>query len=191
MTKAKRNRNDEARISRHWASRSLILCSLGLLAVGSGGKAAFGQLPLPKPATAEVSNTSSQAVAPDEAQTPVAEVQSIETKLAEVRAKVAAAEELGDTALTNAPPGVSLQDIALRRALLHRLARLLEQQLSCAAELEAAKNRRAEVTRAAQAWTRFAESPPYSILLTDRLREEIQAERLKSASGDAALSTID
>jgi small-conductance mechanosensitive channel len=79
----------------------------------------------------------------------------------------------------------------VRRALLNRLARLLEQQLSNVAALEAAKSRREEASRAAQAWTRFAESPPYSILLTDRLREEIQAERFKTTSGDAALSTID
>src|SRR5262249_9749977 len=150
---------------------------------------AFGQLPLPKLAAA--SNGSNPSGPQSESQTPAAEVQSIETKLGEVRARIAATEELGDTAITNAPPGVAPQDITVRRARIHRPSRTLEQQLSNIAALEAAKSRREEASRAAQAWTRFAEPPPYSILLTDRLREEIQAERFKGTSGDAALSTID
>jgi potassium-dependent mechanosensitive channel len=117
--------------------------------------------------------------------------EDLETRLAEARVNLAAAEALGDAALTNAPAGVSLQDFATRRALLHRLVRLLEQQRNDATELETAKRRRAEVAREAQVWTKLAESPPYSILLTDRLREEIQAERLRSTSGEAAVSMID
>ena len=78
----------------------------------------------------------------------------------------------------------------MRRACLQRLVRLYEQQLSNAAELEKARTRKAEIAREAQAWTRFAEPPPYSILLTDRLREEIQAERQKINSGEAAASAL-
>jgi hypothetical protein len=84
---------------------------------------------------------------------------------------------------------VSLQDLATRRALLSRLVRLLEQQLSNAAELETTRTRTAEIVREAQAWTRFAEPQPYSILLTDRLREELQNERLKLSSGETAAAT--
>jgi potassium-dependent mechanosensitive channel len=124
-------------------------------------------------------------------QAPAAAVQAIESKLGEARTHLAAAEALGDEALTNAPAGVSLQEIATRRALLSRLVRLLEQQLSNAAEMETTKSRRAELAPKAQAWTRFAEPPPYSILLPDRLREEIQAEQLKSASGETAVATVD
>jgi small-conductance mechanosensitive channel len=166
------------------------LFGLALLGDRDVDSKAFGQLPLPKPA-ASANNRTSQSGPQSEAQAPAAEIQSIETKLAEVRARIAATEELGDTAITNAPPGVAPQDLTVRRALLHRLARLLEQQLSNVAALEAAKSRREEASRAAQAWTRFAEPPPYSILRTDRLREEIQAERFKGTSGEAALSTID
>jgi potassium-dependent mechanosensitive channel len=116
---------------------------------------------------------------------------SLAARLAEARANLAAADAIGEAALTNAPTGIPLQDIAARRALLQRLCRLLEQQLSNVSELESAKDRRQELTRAAQAWTRFTELPPYSILLTDRLREEIEAERLKTTSGETAVSTID
>jgi hypothetical protein len=63
--------------------------------------------------------------------------------------------------------------------------------LSNAAELEATRTRKAELVREAQAWTRFTEAPPYSILLTDRLREEIQAERLKIDNRSAAAAMLD
>src|ERR1043166_2841123 len=160
MTKVERNPNDDAQMPRPWAGRLLIIGSLALLAFGSGEKAAVGQLPLPKKASA-TSNAAGQSAVPGENQTPATTAQSIEAKLAEVRAKLAAAEEQGDAGLTNAPAGVSPQDITVRRALLHRLVRLLEQQLTSLAELEAAKSRREEADRAAQTWTRFAESPPY------------------------------
>ena len=142
--------------------------------------------------TATASNgPSGQAASPGEVQAPAVAAQGIETKLAAARANLTAAEALGDAASTNAPAGVSLQDVATRRALLHRLALLYEQQLSNIAELENTKSRRAQVAREAQAWTGFAESRPYSILLSDRLRQEIQAEQLKSASGQTAVTMID
>ncbi len=116
---------------------------------------------------------------------------SLEARLAEARANLAAAEVSGDAALATAPTGISGQDIAIRRALLQRLVRLFEQQLSNAAELETVKKRKDETAHEAQEWTRFPDPPPYSILLTDRLREEIQAEQLTSAGAKAALETLD
>jgi potassium-dependent mechanosensitive channel len=118
-------------------------------------------------------------------------IQPIDRRLAEARSNQALAEAAGDTAITHAPAGVSLQEVATRRALLSRLVRLLEQQLSNVTELETTRSRQAELGRKARAWSRFAEPPPYSILLPDRLREEIQTERLKLASGETAVSTID
>jgi small-conductance mechanosensitive channel len=150
----------------------------------------LGQL-LPRKGVAAITNGSPrQSDSPNDAQDPTITNQAIETKLAQARANASALDALGDAASTNAPPGVSLQDVATRRALLHRLVRLLEQQLGNVAELETTKRRRAEVVREAEAWTRFPESPPYSILLSDRLRGEIQAERLKNTGGETALSTI-
>lgn len=118
-------------------------------------------------------------------------VQSIETRLTEARANLALAEAPAEAALTNFTTGSSLDDITARRALLSRLVRLLEQQLSSSTELETIKTRRADLARKAQSWTRFPESPPYSIPLADRLREEMLAEQLKNTSGEAAISAID
>src|SRR5262249_58940294 len=86
--------------------------------------------------------------------------------------------------------GVSTQDIWTRRALLGRLIRLYEQHLSNAAELESTKARKAQVAREAQAWSRLDEPAPYSIHLTDRLREELQAERLKLLNADSTTARL-
>jgi small-conductance mechanosensitive channel len=122
---------------------------------------------------------------------PATTVESIESKLAEARANLAAVEASGDLAITSLPMGVTLQDSFSKRTLLHRLVQLLGQQSDSAKELERTQRRRSELAREAQAWTRFADSPPYSIQLIDRLREEIQVEQLRSTSSEAATSTID
>jgi len=118
-------------------------------------------------------------------------IKGLETRLAETRANLAAAVAFGDAGVTNAPAGVSPQNFWLRRALLQRLVRLYEQQLSNATELETAKARKAQLVREAQAWTGFTDLVPYSILLTDRLREEIQAERLELSNGDSTVTMLD
>ena len=120
-----------------------------------------------------------------------ASIKGLATRLAETRTNLAAAVALGDAGVTNAPAGVSPQDFWLRRALLQRLVRLYEQQLSNATELETAKARKAQLVREAQAWTEFTEPVPYSILLSDRLREEIQAERLELSNGDSTVAMLD
>jgi small-conductance mechanosensitive channel len=131
------------------------------------------------------------AAAPQTTNDPNSPAKILEARLAEARANLAAAGALADAGLTNAPAGVSPQDFWLRRALLQRLVRLYEQQLSNAAELETTRGRKAQLVREAQGWTRFTEPLPYSVLLTDRLREEIQGERLKLRNGDAAVAMLD
>jgi hypothetical protein len=162
---------------------TLLVCGLALLVWGPGTPCSFGQLPPLKPGVGGRGKASAEDVPLADAQAPAVSVQGAETKLAEARANLAAAEALGEAAWTNAPAGVSLHDVAIRRALLNRLVRLYEQQLSDAAELENTKSRRAQLVREAQAWRGFAESPPYSVMLTDRLRQEIQVEQLKSTGG--------
>jgi small-conductance mechanosensitive channel len=154
------------------------LLATHLLPPGMG--VAFGQLPRPGIAPA-APNTN-----PEVAGTGTNTSAAVEARLAEARASLAAMLALGEAGLTNVPAGVASQDVWVRRALLQRLVRVYEQQLGNLAELETAKGRKEETTRAAQLWTRFAEPLPYSILLTDRLREEIQAERLKISNSETA-----
>ena len=144
---------------------------------------------------AQVSNSAPTALGEIEPVTagnfPAGAADSVQQKLSEARANLAAAGALGDNALTGAPPGIPPHEVTTRRVLLQRLVRLLEQQLSNAAELELTVSRRAELLHQAQAWTRFEEPPPYSILVADRLREEIQEEKLKIAGNEGALRAID
>lgn len=113
---------------------------------------------------------------------------SAEANLAEARLILAQVEEAGGT---NAPAGISTEEIWMRRALASRLVRLHEQQVSNVGALEKARTRKAETTREAQAWSRFADAPPYSVLVTDELREQIQTERRKVENGEAMAKTME
>jgi potassium-dependent mechanosensitive channel len=114
---------------------------------------------------------------------------SLEARLAEARVNLAALAPEG-AAWTNALAGIPPQDILLRRAMYQRLVHLYELQLNAATEFETLKNHRADLLREAQTWTGFSEPRPYSVLLTDGLREEIQAERLNVKNGDSNLSVL-
>jgi len=158
-------------------------CAFWLCLALLGGTAAPGQSPLQRivaqslPAGSANTNASSS---PASGETSALD---LETRLASARAQLA---EIVEGGATNAPAGISPQEIWTRRAGLHRLVLLYEQRLSSATALEKATSRRLETERESQTWMRFAEPPPYSVLLTDRLREEIQAERQKITSGETA-----
>jgi len=113
----------------------------------------------------------------------------LEDRLAAARTALAAYTENGG--IDDAPPGVSLQDVQLRRALLQRRVFAYEQQLRNTDLLAGIRARRVETGRKAEVWSQFAESPPYSILLTDSLREQIQVEGKKKSSNEAALSKLE
>ncbi len=114
---------------------------------------------------------------------------TLQARLEEARANLAAAVAVEGA--TNAPAGVSPHDLVLRQVMLRRLVGLYEEHLDKAAELESAKIRKGEVSREAQAWTRFTEPLPYSVFLGDRLREDAHAERLRIRDGEAAAATLE
>ncbi|HEY0551942.1 MAG TPA: mechanosensitive ion channel domain-containing protein [Verrucomicrobiae bacterium] len=138
---------------------------------------------LPAPAPIAPTNAAANALAPAAAET-------IQDRLTKVRAELAAATALHDASITNPASAVASADLSMRRGLLQRLVRLYEQQISFAGELRALKNRRLEIAREADTWTTFSELRPYSILLTDSLRESVQVERLEIANGESALSKL-
>lgn len=113
-------------------------------------------------------------------------VPQVEDRLAVAREELAAAEILASDSPTNLPDGLESQEVWSRRTLLQRLVGLYEQQISTTAELQSTKSNRAAMVKQAQDWTGFAEPRPYSIHLADRLREELQSERLKISSGESA-----
>jgi small-conductance mechanosensitive channel len=178
----------------------LILCALGRVWLGFwillflGGVLVCanvrGALATSGPLKAVLGGSSNEPAATNvasAAEQAEAALRKVEARLAEARQNLAAASSAGASAV---PAGISTQQIWTRRARLQRLVRVYEQQLSAAEELQAARDRKAVAVREAQTWARFAEPPPYSIHLTDRLREEIQTERLKQAKGDSASGSL-
>jgi small-conductance mechanosensitive channel/Mg2+ and Co2+ transporter CorA len=177
---------------RHRPAAPLLAFGLALLLAGwEVLPAAFaGDAPTAKaalPALLPVSTGTNLAADGAEAE---ASAEALEARLAEARASLAALPPEA-AAWTNAPPGIPAQDISLRRALYQRLVRLYEQQLTAITNLEALKNHKADLVRQAQSWSGFSEPRPYSVLLTDSLREDIQAERLKVSNGESALAVLD
>jgi potassium-dependent mechanosensitive channel len=179
---------------RAWAFRGACLSSLLLwLACGVGGLIARGAglsspagIPLPGLGSTATStsvvgvtssfNTSSNGLA--------ARVAEIQVSLAEAVARANSSE-------STVPAGMPAQDAVLRRGLLQRLVRIYQQQLSDLAELESAKTRRAELAQQAQSWSGFDSPPPHSVVLTDGLREAVQAERMRMVADEQALSALD
>jgi potassium-dependent mechanosensitive channel len=162
----------------------LVLLNWGLLAAAVAGQTPLANSgpasPLAIPAGTNLAVSGGGTVASPE---------TLEGRLAEARVNLAALAP-DAAAWTNTPAGIPPQDILLRRALYQRLVLIYEQQLNASTELESLKNRKAELVRQAQTWTAFSEPHPYSVLLTDGLREEIQAERLAVKNGESALSVL-
>lgn len=103
--------------------------------------------------------------------------ESVSEKLAKARIEL----EIENARVGEAP---------LYRGLLQRLVRLYEQELNSITELATLKARRAELAREAADWTGFADPKPYSIFLTDNLREGLQVEQLEITRGESALTTL-
>ena len=175
---------------RRAAPRRAIGLALALMSRGLLAAAVAGQPPLANtglPGLLAVSAATNPAIGGSGTE---ASPEMIEAKLAEARANLAALAPDAGT-WTNALAGIPPQDIFLRRALYQRLVMVYEQQLSANAEFGNLKSHKPDLLREAQSWTGFSEPRPYSILLSDGLREDIQAERLKINNGESALSVLD
>jgi potassium-dependent mechanosensitive channel len=116
--------------------------------------------------------------------------------LSEVPGKLAAARaalgELGDEEDLKATgdSGISSHDVRIRRTLLQTLILAYEQRGLYQAEREDAGKSREEDSRLAKSWLRFAEPAPYGIMLGERLREEFQVEKTRSAAARDILAII-
>lgn len=112
----------------------------------------------------------------------------------DVRAALAAARktlesiEAGGEAPSDAPPGTPQSEIFQRLTLARMLASTYEKQLNSLEKTETARRRQAEQQRANEAWRGFDQPPPYSVLLVDELRDELEAARNALASAKATSS---
>jgi small-conductance mechanosensitive channel len=147
-------------------------------------------LPLPVPAQLPgTPEAPGQAAAPAKAgarPTP----EDIRKRLSEAEVELARIEAPGGLAL-GAPPGVPEADLVARRFLLRQLVRGYQGHLSELSGAENAERRRADVQARQNAWKGFDKPPPYSVLLVDRLRGELQKETLRVESLEAKLRIVD
>lgn len=160
-----------------------IALTLAVLAITAGPLPVGGQ-PIPLPGT----KSESKATAPAAAAAPVESAEDIRKQLAAARAQLEAIEAQGESP-SDAPPGTPLTEILERVSLARLLASTYEKQLNAMDAIEAAQQRLADARRASESWKGFAEPPPYSILLVDGLRDELEAAKsaLSSAEATAAL----
>ncbi len=169
---------------RSWTTSTLVF---GVALLASSDLSVWGQNPVTRALINAAGAPAGQTSSTANARVPGAPGETVQDRLAKVRADIAASIVVDDGSVTNRPPGVSFESLSMRRGLLQRLAQLYEQQIAYTNELETLKNRRLELAREAKSWTGFTELRPYSILLTDGLRESIQLERVEIASGESAL----
>ena len=113
---------------------------------------------------------------------PVAQLQS---KLAGAQADVNRVRTaLGGS--TNLPPGATAAEAVEYPAALDRLVRTYQLHLDDLSALEASRRHQAELSQTIRSWSGFAESPPYSVLLVDDLRDTIQSLDARIRAAQAA-----
>ena len=91
----------------------------------------------------------------------------LQAKLAEARLK------LGQGTGTNLPPDATPTEALEYQHTLQSLARIYQLRLEDLASLQAAQQRLEDQRLAASAWTGFAEPGPYSVLVVDDLRDNV------------------
>jgi len=137
---------------------------LALLTLAATGAAAQVALPgLTKPAT-EAPKPAAPAETPEQLRT------RLHAQLDEARAE---RQKLEDEVQRGAlPAGIGEDDTTRLRRALDETVFALEGQLRLLADLDAARRAQKEAEQAQRDWSGFAEPPPYSALMVDRLRDE-------------------
>ncbi|MGE5161965.1 MAG: mechanosensitive ion channel domain-containing protein, partial [Betaproteobacteria bacterium] len=115
-------------------------------------------------------------------------IEEVRAALAAARKSLEAIEAGGETP-ADAPPGTPLTDILQRLTLARLLASTYEKQLNSLEKTAAARQRLEEGRRALEGWRGFDQPPPYSVLVADELRAELQAARnsMDNAKSTAAM----
>jgi small-conductance mechanosensitive channel len=160
------------------------LCLAGALLAGH---AASAQVPtiLPNRGTGEAATPAAagQTVSANE-------VDDLRTKLAAVQAELSKLDAPGGLA-SGAPAGTPDQELNERRLLMQLLAFAYRQHINALDVQDAQEKRREANAARIRDWKGFAEEPPYSVLLLDRLRHELQNAALAEKSEDARLHLVE
>lgn len=161
-----------------------ILLTLSLLFSAS----IFGQTQAKNPLTAAVEGENSGVGR-------VKNQQSSEESVSELRKKIADAEldykeSLEASSGKIIPKKAAQGEIADQRSIQRWFIRTLQNRITLMEELASVKKRKEDLRREMSTWSGFAEKPPYSILLSDNIRDSIQSAktRLDSALTSSTLA---
>ncbi|MGB3426990.1 MAG: hypothetical protein WBA53_02340, partial [Burkholderiaceae bacterium] len=117
-------------------------------------------------------------------------IDDVRAALGAAKKKLEAIEAAGE-APSDAPPGTSTAEILQRLTLARTLASTYEKQLNSLEKAEAARRRLDEQKRASEAWHGFEQPPPYSVLVVDELRGDLEAARNALANAKATALMFD
>ena len=174
------------RIPRRTAQRAA-LCFAIVTALAAGGLA--GQ-PLPLP------NAPSPTAPADKAAAPKAAGDASEARASIRRERDAAQKRLDEIeaspdAALGAPPGTPRRDIAERLILARQLTGIFQQQLDLLDRIDAARKEHAAADRALADWQGFPTPPPYSVLVIDALRDDVDTADTRIANASARRALFD
>src|SRR5574338_4298 len=157
---------------------------LAMLAVSLLWGTAAAQLPA-IPGLGKIGPSGGAAANSPEIPNPDPTVAELHSKLAAERHQLELLESPGGLG-AGAPADTDESELRARRLRVAVIVRTLEQHLSDPTRLAKDKVRLAALEKEMQGWTGFAEQPPYSILMVDRLRSEEQAAETTLGEADAA-----
>lgn len=113
----------------------------------------------------------------------------LKKRLAEVQVSLAAVDS-PDRLASGAPPGTPVPDLQLRARMLRLMAFSYRQHLNALATLSEKNKLFADAEAKRLAWSGVPEKPPYSILLVDSMRAELQANLLNLRSEEVGLKIV-
>ncbi len=163
------------------------LRGLCLAIVLLAGHPASAQMPITLPGSG-----SGEAATPAAAGQPKSpnNMDDLRTKLAAVQAELSKLDAPGGLS-SGAPAGTPDQELNERRLLMQLLAFAYQQHINALNVQDAQEKRREENAARIRDWKGFAEKPPYSVLLVDKLRHELQSAALAEKSEDARLRILE
>jgi small-conductance mechanosensitive channel len=157
--------------------KALRLALLGLTLAVAMPLPAAAQSPLGAVAKQAKGNT---VATPDRQATPES-VDDLKKRLADAQVELAAVDS-PERQASGAPPGTPEQQLQLRVRMLRLMTFSYRQHLNALGNLAEQQKLVAEAEARRRTWTGLTEKPPYSILLVDRMRSELQANLLTQRS---------
>jgi len=167
------------------ANPARTLRALGLAALLLTGIPATGQVPgiLPKAATGGAAPAAAKADTPDQ-------LGDLRGKLAAAQADLAKLDAPGGLG-SEAPAGTPERELNERRLLMQLLAFAYQQHINALNLLASQDKRREENAARIRDWKGLPEKPPYSVLLVDKLRHEVQNAALAERGHEARLKIVE